>query len=59
MNVTKYNAKDCTVAVDNVFITQLGEDMVSGEKESCYDVVSRQLVEELLKRVEAREAETC
>ncbi len=33
--------------------------MVSGEKESCYDVVSRQLVEELLKRVEAREAETC
>ena len=33
MNVTKYNAKDCTVAVDNVFITQLGEDMVSGEKD--------------------------
>lgn len=30
--------------------------MVSGEQESCYDAVSRQLVEELLQSVEAREA---
>lgn len=33
MKVTRYNAKDCTVTVDNVFITQLGEDMVTGEKD--------------------------
>lgn len=36
MNVTRYNAKDCTVTVDNVYITQLGEDMVSFEKEEAY-----------------------
>lgn len=33
MNVTRYNAKDCTVTVGGVFITGLGEDMVSGEKD--------------------------
>lgn len=33
MKVTRYNAKDCTVTVNNVFITQLGEDMVTGEKD--------------------------
>lgn len=31
--VTKYNAKDCTILVDDVYITGLGEDMVSGEKD--------------------------
>lgn len=36
MNVTRYNAKDCTVTVDGVYITQLGEDMVSFEKEEAY-----------------------
>ncbi len=36
MNVTRYNAKDCTVTVDGVFITGLGEDMVSFEKEEAY-----------------------
>ena len=36
MTVTTYNAKDCTVTVDGVFITQLGEDMVSFEKEEAY-----------------------
>lgn len=30
---TSYNAKDCTVTVDGVFITGLGEDMVSFEKD--------------------------
>ena len=32
-NVTTYNAKDVVVTVDGVFITGLGEDMVSGEKD--------------------------
>lgn len=32
-NVTRYNAKDCVVTVGNVYITGLGEDMVSGEKD--------------------------
>lgn len=36
MVVTRYNAKDCTITVDGVFITQLGEDMVSFEKEEAY-----------------------
>lgn len=36
MNVTRYNAKDCTITVDGVFITQLGEDMVSFSKEEAY-----------------------
>jgi hypothetical protein len=36
MNVTRYNPKDCTITVDGVFITQLGEDMVSFSKEEAY-----------------------
>lgn len=32
-NITSYNAKDCVVTVDGVYITGLGEDMVSGEKD--------------------------
>lgn len=35
MLITKYNANDCTVTVDGVFITGLGEDMVSWEKEEA------------------------
>ena len=34
--ITKYNAKDCTVMVAGVFITGLGEDMISWEKEEAY-----------------------
>ncbi len=33
MNVTSYNAKDCTITVNGIYITGLGEDMVSGEKD--------------------------
>ncbi len=31
-NVTRYNAKDTVVMVGGVYITGLGEDMISGEK---------------------------
>ena len=33
MNVTKYNAKDCVITVNDVYITGLGEDMVTGAKD--------------------------
>lgn len=33
MGITNYNAKDVVVTVNNVYITGLGEDMVSGEKD--------------------------
>ena len=33
MAVSVYDAKDCTVTVDGVFVTGFGEDMISGEKE--------------------------
>ena len=36
VNVTRYDAKDCTVMVDDVAITGLGEDMVTGEKSEDY-----------------------
>lgn len=36
MVVTSYNAKDCTIQVDGTFITQVGEDMVTFEKEEAY-----------------------
>ena len=36
MGVTRYNAKDCTVQVNGVYITGLGEDMISWEKEESY-----------------------
>lgn len=32
-NVTQYNAKDCVITVDGVYITGLGETMVTGEKD--------------------------
>lgn len=31
--ITRYNAKDCVITVGGVYITGLGEDMVSGEKD--------------------------
>ena len=31
--ITTYNAKDCVITVGGVYITGLGEDMVSGEKD--------------------------
>lgn len=36
MVVTSYNAKDCTIQVGEIFITQVGEDMVNFEKEEAY-----------------------
>lgn len=35
-NITRYNAKDCTVMVNNIAITGLGEDMVAGEKDEDF-----------------------
>lgn len=36
MVVSSYNAKDCTVMLDGVYVTQLGESMVSFEKSEAY-----------------------
>ena len=36
MALTRYNAKDTTITVDDVFVTGLGEDMVTGEKEEDF-----------------------
>lgn len=36
MLLTQYDAKDCTITVDGVYITGLGEDMISFEKEEAY-----------------------
>lgn len=33
MAMTNYNAKDCTITYDSVYITGLGETMVTGEKD--------------------------
>lgn len=33
MNVSTYDAKDTTIIIDGTYITGLGEDMISGEKE--------------------------
>lgn len=35
-NITRYNAKDCSIVVDGTYITGLGEDMLSWEKEEAY-----------------------
>lgn len=32
-SMTDYNALDCTILIDGVFITGVGEDMVTGEKD--------------------------
>ena len=37
---TQYDAKDTTVIVDNTYITGLGEDMISGEKDEDFFSVS-------------------
>ncbi len=31
--ITQYNAKDCTITVDGVYITGVSEDMVTGSKD--------------------------
>lgn len=31
--VNSYNAKDCTITINNVYITGLGESMISGSKD--------------------------
>lgn len=36
MNISRYNAKDCSVIIDGVYITGLGEDMISWEKEEAF-----------------------
>ena len=36
MAVTRYNAKDCSVVIAGTYITGLGEDMISWEKEEAY-----------------------
>lgn len=36
MVVARYNAKDCAVMIDGTYITGLGEDMVSFEKEEAF-----------------------
>lgn len=34
-NFARYNAKDCSIVVNGIFLTSLGEDMVSIEKEEA------------------------
>lgn len=34
--LTRYNAKDCTVTVDGTYITGLGEDMITWEKDEAF-----------------------
>lgn len=36
MQVTSYNAKDCTITINNVYITGLGESMVTGSKDEDF-----------------------
>ena len=36
MAVTNYNAKDCTITVNGVYITGLGEDMITGSKDEDF-----------------------
>lgn len=35
-NVTQYDAKDCTITVNNVYITGLGESMITGSKDEDF-----------------------
>ena len=35
-NIARYNAKDCAIMVDGVYITSVGEDMISWEKEEQF-----------------------
>ena len=34
--LSRYNAKDCTIMVNDTYITGLGEDMISWEKEEAF-----------------------
>ncbi len=34
--ITQYNAKDCTITVNNVYITGLGADMITGSKDEAF-----------------------
>lgn len=36
MILSTYNAKDCTITVNGTYITGVGEDMISFEKEEAY-----------------------
>lgn len=36
MAISRYNAKDCVIMVDGTYITGLGENMISFEKEEAY-----------------------
>ena len=36
VNVTRYDANDCTIVVDSVYITGLGEDMIKGSKDEDF-----------------------
>lgn len=36
MNVATYDAKDTSIVVDNIYITGLGEDMISAEKDEDF-----------------------
>jgi len=38
--LTTYDAKDCTIKINNVYITQVGEDMVTGEKDEEFFTTS-------------------
>lgn len=38
VNVTRYDANDCTIVVDSVYITGLGEDMIKGSKDEDFSV---------------------
>lgn len=35
-NITSYNAKDCTVLVNGIYITGLSDNMVTGEKDESF-----------------------
>lgn len=35
-NISRYNAKDCVIIINGVYITGLGEDMISWEKEEQF-----------------------
>lgn len=35
MNISRYNAKDTTVLIDGVYVTGLGEDMITWSKEEA------------------------
>lgn len=40
MNIATYDAKDTSIVIDNVYITSLGEDMISAEKDEDFFTTS-------------------